>query len=227
MRRGRTWRGFTLLEVMISLAILSVALVAIGDVNGTAVRMHQYAKQSTVATLLARAKMEDLEEKLQKDGFSDFDDELDGTFDDEGWPEYRWSADILKPDIQLDAGQLMSMIGGVTGIDMGQLMASSSRPTTSGVGGLLAAAGPFAGIIQSQITAFVEELKKSVREIHLTVSWGSGAGEHKLEVATHMVILPGMIGKTSPGTTAPNTLPTPNIPGMQPPVPLRDLDTDE
>ena len=45
-------RGFTLLEVMISLGILAVGLVAISDLNGGAVQMHAYSRKATVATLL-------------------------------------------------------------------------------------------------------------------------------------------------------------------------------
>ncbi|MFL5410893.1 MAG: prepilin-type N-terminal cleavage/methylation domain-containing protein, partial [Myxococcales bacterium] len=67
-------RGFTLLEVMISLAILAVALVALSGLNGGAVQMQAYARRATQATLLLRGKMSDIEEQLQKEGFSDFSD---------------------------------------------------------------------------------------------------------------------------------------------------------
>ena len=40
-------RGFTLLEVMISLAILAVSLVAISGLNGGAVAMESYARRAT------------------------------------------------------------------------------------------------------------------------------------------------------------------------------------
>src|SRR5207237_5110770 len=43
-------RGFTLLEVMISLAILAIALVAISGLNGGAVAMHAYGRRATEAT---------------------------------------------------------------------------------------------------------------------------------------------------------------------------------
>ena len=42
--------------------------------------------------------MIDLEQKLNEDGFSDFDQQIDGTFDEQGHPEIRWHAEILKPD---------------------------------------------------------------------------------------------------------------------------------
>ena len=72
---ARSVRGFTLLEVMISLAILAVSLVAISGLNGGAVAMEAYSRRATEATLLLRAKMTDIEDQLHKDGFSDFDDD--------------------------------------------------------------------------------------------------------------------------------------------------------
>ena len=94
-------RGFTLLEVMISLAILAVAMVAISDLNGGAVQMHYYARRSTQATLLLRSKMLDIEEQLHKDGFSDFDDEKHGTFEEEQFHRKRarlrdWWGEVLR-----------------------------------------------------------------------------------------------------------------------------------
>src|SRR2546430_15241211 len=104
---SRRATGFTLLEVMISLAILAVALVAISDLNGGAVAMHAYSRRATEATLLLRSKMLDVEDELQKHGPSDFDDEKHGDFSEEGPADYAWSAEILKPDVQLDSAQLL------------------------------------------------------------------------------------------------------------------------
>lgn len=220
--------GFTLLEVMIALAILSIALVALGDINGTAVQMHQYASRSTVATFLARTKMQEIEDELQKDGFSDFDDSKDGNFDEAGWSEYRWVAKILKPDIQVDASQLMSMIGGATGLDLGPSGGKgSSAPAAGSSGkssGVLAAAGPFAGMVQAQLTNLLEELKHSVREVKLTVRWKDGSREQKMEVATHLVILPGMVNKSGPtahqlGAPLGRPIFTPKVPAVEEPDP--------
>ena len=52
-----TEQGFSLLEVMVSLAILSISLVAILNLHSGAVRMHNHAKFVSMATLLARSKM--------------------------------------------------------------------------------------------------------------------------------------------------------------------------
>jgi general secretion pathway protein I len=78
-------RGFTLLEVVVALAILGLALLAIFDLNAGAVNSHAYAKRLTVATMLARSKMTDLEQDLYDKGFDADDQERSGDFKGEGW----------------------------------------------------------------------------------------------------------------------------------------------
>lgn len=186
-------RGFTLLEVMISLAILAVALVALSDLNGSAVQMHAYGRRATTATLLVQSKMLDLEELLQKEGLRDFDDERHGTFEDEA-PGYSWRAEILRPDVKLDEAALLGMMG------MGPSSKGGS-PAAGGTGGTgptasaLATAGPFAGMIQGQAKTFIETLKKSVRELRVTVAWMDGKSERSVSASQQIVILPEMVGK--------------------------------
>jgi general secretion pathway protein I len=90
-------RGFTLLEVVVALAILGLALLAIFDMNAGAVASHAYAKRLTVATMLARSKMTDIEQELYDKGFDIDDREISGDFRGEGWEAYTWKAQILAP----------------------------------------------------------------------------------------------------------------------------------
>ena len=214
--------GFTLLEVMISLAILAVALVAISDLNGGAVAMHAYGRRATEATLLLRGKMLDVEDDLQKKGFSDFNDEQHGTFDEEGAADYSWSAEILKPDVQLDPAQLLNMLGvgqnkGTGGANIGAA-ASALAGAMGGAQGALkglqgggAAAmlgGPLGGVLTGQAKTFIETLKKSVREVRLTVSWQDGKQRKDVTASQIVVILPESVGaadKTMPVQQLPTT----------------------
>src|SRR5690242_622060 len=164
---ARSARGFTLLEVMISLAILAVSLVAISGLNGGAVAMEAYSRRATEATLLLRAKMTDIEDQLHKDGFSDFDDDKRGTFDEEGAPGFAWRAEILKPDVQLDPGQLLGLLGvgpssgktpdaGTTTNPLSQGLAAAASALGGQQGGMPGAAalagGPAGGLLQAQAT---------------------------------------------------------------------------
>ncbi len=107
--------GFTLLEVTVALAVLALGLVAIEDINASAARLHEASSHLTLATLLARSKMVDLEEQLNEEGFSDFDKEIDGAFDEEQHPDIKWKAQILKPDLTKSVDQLTALITGAMG----------------------------------------------------------------------------------------------------------------
>lgn len=185
-RRARGGRGFTLLEVMVSLGILAVALLAIGGVNSGAVRMHAYAQQLTIATNLSRAKMLDIRQLLVKDGLGDFSREYSGNFSEEGEPTYKWRAQIIKPEIDIDPARLVEMVGGAFGLGGDPSEAGGGAPDPSNP----LTAGPMAGLVQGQVTAMMELLKSSVREVKLTVSWKSGAEEESFDLVEHIVSLP-------------------------------------
>lgn len=61
--------GFTLLEVMIAVVILAVGLSALFTSEAGAVRIAQRARTTTIATLLARCKMGEIEERIAKEGW--------------------------------------------------------------------------------------------------------------------------------------------------------------
>jgi len=61
--------------------------------------------------------------------------------------------------------------------------------------------GPLSGVMQNQAKAFVETLKKSVREIRLTVSWPNGKERRSISASQTIVILPESVGQTQPPPT--------------------------
>ena len=64
-------RGFTLLEVMIALAILAVSLTILIGTQANSVHMTERASRMSAAAMLARSQMIDIEHELLSDGFSD------------------------------------------------------------------------------------------------------------------------------------------------------------
>jgi general secretion pathway protein I len=192
-------RGFTLLEVMVALALLASALMAMADLAGGALRNHAYARDLSAATLLARGKLAALEQKYEDLGFKDSDESEEGDFSDEGRPELRWRAQVVRPDSDLSADQLFARLAGASSGDPQELIAMlmGGGATGAATGGAAPSAGtstnPLAGMmtgmLQQQLTALGETLKKSFREIRFTVSWLDGKATHEFTVTTHLLVL--------------------------------------
>ena len=76
--------------------------------------------------------------------------------------------------------------------------------------------------MNAQATQFIETLKKSVREIRLTVSWADGKKSQSVSASQMVVILPEQVGQTQ-GATTPTTTPggqTTTPPGGVPTNPI-------
>lgn len=204
--------GFTLLETMIAMAILALSLMAIFNLNSGAVAMHAYGKKLTVASLLARSKMTDLEQDLYDKGFNNDDEEKSGDFSDEGWSSFKWRAKIIAPktqgvspdqlvgaifnlpigsgDTQGPLGALSSLFAG-SGASSSSDSASKATPTSGGAlppgAQATGSLGPMAGLMQTQFTQMVDQITKAVREVHLTVSWKDGKQIESVNLVTHVV----------------------------------------
>jgi general secretion pathway protein I len=218
--------GFTLLEVMVALGVLAMALMAIADLSGNALRNHDYARQLSQATLLARGKMAGLEEAYEDKGFKDFDESDEGDFADEGHPEFKWRVELKKPEAQLSPEQILGYLTGAAGGDaqdvLAKLMGLGSKdgngPQPAPVQGVAGAA--MSNLLQTQLTAFGEQIKKSLRELRLTVAWLDGRQRRQFTVVTHLVVLnpraPGGARGDSPD--APPGVSVPQQPSLpQPP----------
>lgn len=137
-----TSRGFTLLEVMVAMAILSMSLVALSEIDAGAIAMHTYAKKLNVATMLAREKMLDLETELDEKGLPAEGDNLDpseGTFEEEGFPSYTWSVQVVAPKAEnLDPTKLVNLVLGGGSGDGSDGSAGGGSPDPGQAGGGLA-----------------------------------------------------------------------------------------
>jgi len=203
-------RGFTLLEVMLALALLGFALTVL--IQGAAGNIFnaQQAHLMGVATDLARGKMYDLEEKLVKDGFSDTEqDEDDQPFTDEGWPQFKYSYKIEVVELP-SWDQLQAIATGHAKAGSGAAGSGSGAGSGSageggfqdsalfgmlsqfgGLGGggggsgkgsadLGAAAG--ASFVQGQYAMFQQILKASIRKVTLTLKWQVMGSDRDMKV---------------------------------------------
>lgn len=173
--------GFTLLEVMVSLSILALAFVAIAGIQANSFEASNYARRITIATMLARSKMLDLELMLQDDGFSTSDKEESGDFSEEGYSEMRWTATIRK--IEVDIAKLL---GGFFGGEVSpETLPDQADKFLSGLRGdapddalneaaeksslSQALGGEQMQLVFNQVS---ETLSESIREIALEIQWG-------------------------------------------------------
>ena len=86
---SRNASGFTLLEVMIALAVMSIVLVSVYRMHSQSLTMNTAARFYTLAPLLAQKKMAELE-TLSSGGFP----EDSGDFDEQ-YPGYSWRTSIM------------------------------------------------------------------------------------------------------------------------------------
>lgn len=91
-RDGGKFRGFTLVEVLVSLLLLAVVLpVAMGGVS-LSLRAAEEAKYKSQASSLARAKLSELQAQNQWDL-----QKMSGDFG-ASYPQYRWTAQLSNFD---------------------------------------------------------------------------------------------------------------------------------
>ncbi len=149
--------GFTLLEVVVAIGILAISLVAIFEMQGGNIETAMRTRDITVATLLARSKMIDIERELFEEGFGDFEESMSGTFEEEGWPEFSWEAEITKVE--------MPIPDSFPGADE----------------------NPNAALMMGAASFITDMIKNSLRECALTVSWDVGGDTRDFQVTTHFI----------------------------------------
>ena len=177
---GRPARGFTLMEVLVSIAILAMALTILIGTQSNAALTTERANQMAIASLLARGKMMDLEAELQREGFSDMRDVRSGNFRAEGFDEYRWEAEIEIVEISTEAEQ--ALIANVIGELYGDEQSEGALVGASAV-------TAFLPMIIAQIPPIINEVAERTRRVSLTVTWPVGSGTQSFQVQQFVVIL--------------------------------------
>jgi general secretion pathway protein I len=81
------YAGFTLLEVMVALAIIAFAVVGLLGLHARNIKIIARDQSLTRATLLARELISQIQFQVTTNGLRDLGDDQ-GTFD--GYPGFRW-----------------------------------------------------------------------------------------------------------------------------------------
>jgi general secretion pathway protein I len=181
-------RGFTLLEMMIAVAILSGALTWIVVGMSRNIRAENAAKLMTTATFLAREKMVDLEDELYEKGFGEFEKEVSGSFDDKGFARFSWRAIVDKVELPT-AEQLQTVLGNAS--QARQSLAGGSTDTSlqqqAGIGSSSNPLGMGAGALSSQFGVIKDVLEQAIRRVTIKIGWWEGRKPKEVELVAYYI----------------------------------------
>lgn len=212
MKRSSS-RGFTLLEVLVAIAILGLGLTAILGAQAGLFASATRAEKLTVASNLVRCQMEETERKLLREGLPYLDDTDEGDCcDDEGEGVDGYTCETKVERVTLPEPRGAAAEDGGTddpSSDMGplgmlaQLQESQAAPGATGAGSLQDIAqtlgkgasvdgmGPMVmGMVYPSLKPMLEA---SIRRVTVTVKWTEGVMNRELPV-TQFVAYPQMGG---------------------------------
>lgn len=194
-------RGFSLLEVMVALAILIGSVALLVESQSAAAIMTFEAERYITATDLAVSKMAEARLLVEHEGFQVSDIEEEGDFSDYGGDargldfddqldDFHWEYSIMEIDLAL-AGDVASMMSELDGSGM---MGGAGDDGASMSDAMGAAGGDamsqFAAIGMSG-EALTEMLAPFIREVRVRVWWGEGPDES--EESGKEVVLTGHV----------------------------------
>jgi general secretion pathway protein I len=173
MTRRAPSSGFTLLEIMVAIAILSSTLVVLLSIVTNNVRATNHAKMTTSATFLARTKMVEIEDEILDNGFSDADENAAGSFKDLGYPQFRWETSIERIELPADLAQRSH--------DQATTDTQDAKDPMALLSGFLS------GMMSSFIEPIRNGLQESVRKATVRVLWDEhGRPDQSFEVVQYL-----------------------------------------
>lgn len=219
-------RGFTLLEVLVAIAILGLGLTVI---LGSQVGLFTNASRGqhlTLATNLARCKMGEIEVNLLKMGYQLTDQTDDGPCcgEDEGNEGYRcaWKVErVTLPELPLsgadggpgpagDGGLDLGPIGLLAGLNQPGGQALNNKSSTTDLAQTLGNAPSPMGLAPMMMTMVYPTLKPmleaSIRKVSVTVTYKEGKFDRELLVTQYVTnpqqgqLDPGVMGSGGTGS---------------------------
>jgi general secretion pathway protein I len=207
-------RGFTLLEVMVSVAILGISLTAILSNQGGLSAANRAAEHMGVASTLARCKMTELEEKLIKNGYQEIDEKDTEVACCEGNEDARYKCDYTIEKVELpappssnasdggglDFGGLLGGDGGGGGLNFDGGISGINEQVAAQTGGA-GASGMLSMVFGMVYPSLKPVMEASIRRINVTVRWKEGPVAKELPI-TQFVTSPqrgGFLGGSGDG----------------------------
>jgi prepilin-type N-terminal cleavage/methylation domain-containing protein len=171
-RGGVGEAGFSLLEVLVSLAILAMALVVLSRIVTGNVSAANHSRMITAATFLARSRISMMEQSLLEYGFAEMDGEDTGDFREEGFPRFRWYANVERIELPADSTQKVQQAASK------QTLSNNPMEMLSGFMG---------GFMSTLMDPIRLGLQESVRKLTVRVMWDEpGKPEQSFEVVNFL-----------------------------------------
>jgi prepilin-type N-terminal cleavage/methylation domain-containing protein len=165
--------GFTLLEIMVAVAILGSTLVVLLSIVTNNVRSTNHAKMTTAATFLARTKMVEIEDQILDLGFTDNDESTAGTFRDLGNPQFRFETLIERIELPTDLAN--------------KARDQATTDTKDATNPMSLLTGFMGGMMSSFIDPIRLGLQESVRKVTVRVLWDEhGRRDQSFEVIQYL-----------------------------------------
>lgn len=162
LTKTRNIEGFTLLEVVIAMAIMTITFAAILAVEQGSINASARAKQMNIVGMLARNQMIETEYKIEGKLFDEVKKEESGTFP-APYEDYKWKTTIKE----LKFPSLASVFKGGSG--------SGGEGQSQGT-----------DMVVRLMTNF---LSKALRQVDVTISWKTAGKDQKYSLFTYWVDL--------------------------------------
>ena len=160
MRRSRRQGGFTLIEIMMAMAIMAISFAAILTTQSSSIIVTTKIRDMNIAGMLAHNLMVESEHLMEGKAFSELKDAESDAYKPP-FERFKWKREVKEIKFP-DFGMFAS--GGEEGSQQGQ--EDKSR------------------VLGQAVTKFLSE---GMRELVVTVSWPVGDGEQKVTLTTYLV----------------------------------------
>lgn len=160
--------GFTFIEVLVAMAIFTMAVLAAINITSGSVQATRDSKEISEATWLLQQKMVELETKLETDGIDKACEKKDEGKFEPPHEKYTWRTSCDEVDFQLSetAAKLSKAAG------EGEEEEKSTQENM---------------ILKLILKTASDYITQSLREIHVEVDWTSGKHKRSVDATTHFV----------------------------------------
>jgi type II secretion system protein I len=178
--------GFTLLEVLVAIAILAIMLTSLLGSQLNSIQATRYARDMSIAALLAEWQLVELETQVRKEGFVNSDVEVEGDFAELGWDQFNWACTVHFVELP-DYNQMIAAKD-----DADEAQGKDDDNVVDAGDQMFGALGMVWPIVKNAI-------ESSIRKVTCTVTWKTGNIDYEYDVQTFWTDPAGMLAMPGAG----------------------------